>query len=156
MCVCVCVCVWPTPWHWKFPGQGLNPHQSSDLSHSSDNSWSLTHWATEELLIILYVLYFLSGSISPFPILLCTLEADSVDHVSKVLCWQACTGFSNRKQCRDPRELEREVSGYVSSVPSQLLSSTITASICDTASPAHSPSPLFSLVASASLVYSFP
>ena len=30
----------------KFLGQGLNPHKSSDLSHSSDN----THCATKELL----------------------------------------------------------------------------------------------------------
>ena len=27
---------------WKFPGQGLNPHHSSDQSHSSDNARSLT------------------------------------------------------------------------------------------------------------------
>ena len=27
---------------WKFPGQGLNPRHSSDLSHSSDNTRSLT------------------------------------------------------------------------------------------------------------------
>ena len=27
---------------WKFLGQGLNPHVSSDLSHSSDNTRSLT------------------------------------------------------------------------------------------------------------------
>ena len=26
---------------WKFPGQGLNPHQSSDLSHYSDSIWIL-------------------------------------------------------------------------------------------------------------------
>ena len=26
---------------WKFPGQGLNPHHSSDLSHSSGNIGSL-------------------------------------------------------------------------------------------------------------------
>ena len=25
------------------PGEGLNPHHSSDLSHSSDNAGSLTH-----------------------------------------------------------------------------------------------------------------
>ena len=34
---------------WKFQGQGLNPCHSSDLSHSSDNVGSLTHWATREL-----------------------------------------------------------------------------------------------------------
>ena len=27
---------------WKFPGQGSNPGHSSDLSRSSDNTWSLT------------------------------------------------------------------------------------------------------------------
>ena len=30
------------PWHTKFLGQGLNQHHSSDLSHSSDNTGSLT------------------------------------------------------------------------------------------------------------------
>ena len=31
-CVCVCVCVCVCKFHsmWKFPGQGLNPHHSSD------------------------------------------------------------------------------------------------------------------------------
>ena len=29
----------------KFLGQGLNPHQSSDLNHSSDNTGPLTGWA---------------------------------------------------------------------------------------------------------------
>ena len=33
----------------KFPGQGLNPHHSSDLSHKSDNTGSLTCCATREL-----------------------------------------------------------------------------------------------------------
>ena len=33
----------------KFPGQGVGPHHSSDPSHSSDNTGSLTHWATREL-----------------------------------------------------------------------------------------------------------
>jgi len=33
----------------KFPGQGLNPRLSSNLSCSSDNTESLTHWATWEL-----------------------------------------------------------------------------------------------------------
>ena len=35
---------------WKFPDQGWNPGHSSDLSHSSDKTRSLTHWATRELL----------------------------------------------------------------------------------------------------------
>ena len=34
---------------WKFPGQGSNPHGSSDPSHWSDNMGSLTCWATQEL-----------------------------------------------------------------------------------------------------------
>ena len=33
----------------KFPGQGLNPSSGSDLSHSSDNTRSLTCSATREL-----------------------------------------------------------------------------------------------------------
>ena len=33
----------------KFPGQGSNSHDSSDLSHSTDNARSLTCWATREL-----------------------------------------------------------------------------------------------------------
>ena len=33
----------------NFPGQGLNPHPNCNLSHSSDNTGSLTHWATREL-----------------------------------------------------------------------------------------------------------
>ena len=38
----------------KFPGQGLNPHHSSSLSHSSENARSLTHCATRELHPSLY------------------------------------------------------------------------------------------------------
>ena len=38
---------------WKFPGQGQNPHHSSDLSRSSDNVRPLTHWDTRELLFLL-------------------------------------------------------------------------------------------------------
>ena len=33
---------------YKFPGQRLNPRHSCDPSHSSDNTRSLTHWATRE------------------------------------------------------------------------------------------------------------
>ena len=32
---------------WKFLGQGLNPHLSSNLSHFSDNSGSLTCYTRE-------------------------------------------------------------------------------------------------------------
>ena len=35
---------------WKFPGQGSNLHHRSDPSHSSDNTRSLTHQATRELI----------------------------------------------------------------------------------------------------------
>ena len=40
---------------WKFPGpgQGLNPHPSSDPSHCRDNAGFLTHCTTGELLKIL-------------------------------------------------------------------------------------------------------
>ena len=34
----------------KFPGKGLNPHQSSDPGHYSDNARSFTCCATRELL----------------------------------------------------------------------------------------------------------
>ena len=34
----------------KFPDQGLNPSQSSDVSHSSGNPGSLSCWTTRELL----------------------------------------------------------------------------------------------------------
>ena len=34
---------------WKFLSQGLNPHQTSDLSHNSNNMGFLTHRATREL-----------------------------------------------------------------------------------------------------------
>ena len=40
---------------WKFPGQGLNTCHSSDLSHSSDNTRSLTHWAIRERLAACFV-----------------------------------------------------------------------------------------------------
>ena len=33
---------------WNFLGQGSNLHHSSELSHSSDNARSLTHWAPRE------------------------------------------------------------------------------------------------------------
>ena len=34
----------------KFPGQGSNPQHSSNPSHCSDNTWSLTHRVSRELL----------------------------------------------------------------------------------------------------------
>ena len=37
---------------WKFPGQGSNLHQSSDLSHIGTKAGSLTHWATRALLLV--------------------------------------------------------------------------------------------------------
>ena len=36
---------------WKFPGQGLNPHHSSNPSCSSDNARSLTLCAAQGLLL---------------------------------------------------------------------------------------------------------
>ena len=39
----------------KFPAQGLNPCHSSDPSCCSDNSGSLTHCATRELLMVLFL-----------------------------------------------------------------------------------------------------
>ena len=58
VCVCVCVCVCArvcvcvffgcTCNMRKFPGQGLNPCHSSDLSHCSDNDRPLTWCTTQE------------------------------------------------------------------------------------------------------------
>ena len=39
---------------WKFWGQGLNLSYSIGLSHRSDNTGSLSHWATRELQFHLY------------------------------------------------------------------------------------------------------
>ena len=41
---------WLHPWHVTFPGQGSNPCHSSDPSSSSDNTVSLNHCPTRELL----------------------------------------------------------------------------------------------------------
>ena len=41
---------------WKFPGQGLNPRHNSDLSHSSGNAGSLTHWATNGTPLLPYLI----------------------------------------------------------------------------------------------------
>ena len=53
----------------NFPGQGLNPSHSSDPGHCSDNTGSLTHCATRELLV--FCLFFGEGgcahSIQKFP-----------------------------------------------------------------------------------------
>ena len=38
----------------KFLGQGSNLRHSSNLSHSSDNTGSLTHWATREVQTLSY------------------------------------------------------------------------------------------------------
>ena len=40
---------------WKFPDQGSNPHHSSNPSCCKDNAISLTHWATRELPISLFL-----------------------------------------------------------------------------------------------------
>ena len=47
-CVCVCVCVYTQATLLFSPGQGPNLCPSSDLSRSSDNTGSLTRWATRE------------------------------------------------------------------------------------------------------------
>ena len=44
----------------KFPGKGWNLHHSSDLSHSSDNTRSLTSQATRELPLCLISISVLS------------------------------------------------------------------------------------------------
>ena len=44
---------------WRFLGWGLTPHHSSNQSHSSDTTRSLTHWATREFLwFLLYLACF--------------------------------------------------------------------------------------------------
>ena len=43
---------------WKFPGQGSNLHHSYNQSHSIDNTRSLTHWATRELLNLILFFFF--------------------------------------------------------------------------------------------------
>ena len=43
---------------WKFPGQGSNQHHSSNLSHSSDNTGSLTHCVTRELQRKVFFFFF--------------------------------------------------------------------------------------------------
>ena len=44
---------------WKFPGQGSNTSHSSNLSCFSDNTRSLTDWATEKLHFNLSLFWFL-------------------------------------------------------------------------------------------------
>ena len=41
----------------KFTGQGLNLCHGGDLSHSSDNTGSLTHWTTRELLFFEWIIF---------------------------------------------------------------------------------------------------
>ena len=54
-CVHVCLFVYCyTHGMWRFPGQGWNPWHSGDLSYSSDNTGSFTHWATRERLFIYF------------------------------------------------------------------------------------------------------
>ena len=49
----LCVCVGHAHGMWKFPGQGSNPGHSSDPRCCSDNTASLTHCTTGELLNVL-------------------------------------------------------------------------------------------------------
>ena len=61
---------------WNFPGQGLNPHHSSSPSCCSDNTRSLTHCATKELLpFISWILEFMAKS--PAALFLCRLQAQN-------------------------------------------------------------------------------
>ena len=55
---------------WKFPGQGWNPCQGSDLSHSRDSARSLTRCATRELFKSLLINSFCH----PFLLLLLFLQ----------------------------------------------------------------------------------
>lgn len=41
-------------WHVKLPGQGLSPYHNNNHSHGSDSARSFTHWATKELLFLLF------------------------------------------------------------------------------------------------------
>ena len=53
LCLFVFVLFWVfRPYLWKFPGQGPNPRHSSDPSHRSNNSGSLTCCDTGEFLHI--------------------------------------------------------------------------------------------------------
>ena len=55
---------------WKFLCQGSSLCCRSDLSHSSDNARSLTHWATRELLILFLTNFFFLvflPFLGPFP-----------------------------------------------------------------------------------------
>ena len=56
---------WPPMKHvegiWKFPAQELNPLHCSDLSCCSDNTGSLTHYATRELHVLHFVCFVAGG-----------------------------------------------------------------------------------------------
>ena len=72
---------------WKFWGQGFNSHHSSDPSHCSDNTRSLTHCAMRELLCCL--LGSLSGVKSHCP----KVSDWDVSGLDFALCKAMC--FSN-------------------------------------------------------------
>ena len=55
----------------KFLGQGWKPRYSSNQSHSSDNTRSLTHWATSELLYV--YIFVLLGLFIYFVFVCCLL-----------------------------------------------------------------------------------
>ena len=52
------VCFWPCLCHAKVPRPGINPRQSSNLSHSSDNTESLTHWAISKSNSFFFLRFF--------------------------------------------------------------------------------------------------
>ena len=62
----------------KLPDQGSNPNHSSNWNHGGDNAGSLTHWATKELLFLLFFW------ISEFPI----LHSDTCSYLYYV-CYQS-------------------------------------------------------------------
>ena len=50
--LCLLFLFWPCLRHAEIP---MNPHHRSDLSHYCDNAESLTHWATRELIYLLFL-----------------------------------------------------------------------------------------------------
>ena len=51
---------------WKFPGQGWDPHHSSDPSLCSDNARSLTCCTTRELLLVPFLYCLLDKFVISF------------------------------------------------------------------------------------------
>ena len=65
-CLCLVLVFWPHPWHTEFSGPGIEIETQQKLSHSSDNTMSLTTKPPGNFLliyIVLVYLYFLSNSL---------------------------------------------------------------------------------------------